>query len=116
MKKPKMIDNGQGGLLHSLLDPVNPDRDIAITVVQEDKIAILTGDIEMMSEFDCEPGHELPGKVVTKEYLQPIIEEDEMRYLKIKNGKLCKKDGQYIWSHSYYTHNLKEEDEIIEED
>ena len=115
-KKPTVIANEQGGILHSLIDPVNPGRDIAITLKQENKEALLTGNIELMSEFDCEPGHQLPGKIVTKEYLHPILENDETRYLKIKDGNFCKKNGQYIWSYSYYTHNLSEEDEIIEED
>jgi len=119
-KKPTVLNNGMGGILYNLLEPKEPHRIYGIKIKQENKEAYLSGDLDVMlelsSELDNRAGYELPGKIVTKEFLHPINSEDEMRYLKIKNGKFCKKNGQYIWSITEYTHDINEIDQIIEED
>lgn len=115
--KPTVVGNGVGGLIHTIIEPPINDREYGIKIVQDDKEAFLRNDIGTIMELsECGVGYQFPGKIITKEFLKPIDNDDELRYLKIKDGKFCKKGEQYIWSYSYYTHDQNEFDEIIQED
>jgi hypothetical protein len=115
--KVRIKETDQGGTIYNLLDHKEEGKDFAVTVVQDNKEAKLVGSLEdIINIIDPYPEKELRGHIVTKEFLKPYKEDDALMYLKIKNGKYCKKGDQYIWSISYHTHNINDTDDIIEED
>ena len=115
--KVRIKETDQGGTIYNLLDHKEEGKDFAVTVVQDNKEAKLVGSLEdIINIIDPYPEKELRGHIVTKEFLKPYKEDDALMYLKIKNGKYCKKGDQYIWSISYHTYNVNDTDDIIEED
>jgi hypothetical protein len=64
-----------------------------------------------------EPGDELKGgRIIVKEQLEPLDPDNPEFLVKKKKGKICRKNGKVIYSHSYFTYNKKDYDELIQED
>ena len=109
-----VLNNGRGGCMEADL---TENDEYTIIVKQGDRYAALVGDINLMMEMSLEPGEELKnGRIIVKESLEPLDPDKPDFLIKKKNGKVCKKGGKPIYSHSYFTYDRHDYDVIIEED
>jgi hypothetical protein len=103
--------NKYGGCIESVDDGYH------IIVKQGKKHAILAGDIGLVLDMNLNSGDVIKyGKIVTKESFDAPVPEDPLFCIKMNKDKICRKDGKVIYSHSYFTYNTKDNDEIIKED
>jgi len=112
-EKVVVTQNKYGGCIECI-DPTNEVYNIIIR--QGYKFATLTGNLETLLQTQLESGSIIyGGKIITKESFSPPTDDPSL-CLKQKEGKLCKKNGKVIYSHSYFTYDNTDKDEIIKED
>jgi hypothetical protein len=113
-----VVPNNYESIIDIVIKPNIKDRDVCrVKLQQGDKIAYLLGDLSLIMSLNLEPYQNLQkGKIVTKEKLYPFDLKRPNSFIKKKNNKVCKKDGRVIYSQSYYTYNMKDQDDIIQED
>lgn len=109
-----VLDNGRGGCMEADLAKYD---EYTIIVKQGDRYAALVGNMTLMVDMDLKPGDQIKyGRIIVKESLEPLDPSRPEFLLKWKNGKLCMKNGNPIYSYSYFTYNRRDYDEIIESD
>jgi hypothetical protein len=119
MQKDKVVvqKNRFDGMIDVLIEGEAAEQIYMICLKQGPRYAHLVGDMDLMMEIPLVPGQELTkGHIVTKERFEPWIKDDVLALLKMKNGKCCRKDGKVIYSYNYFTYNMDDVDEIIQED
>jgi hypothetical protein len=95
----------------------NTSQNFNILVKQGNKTALLVGDLNLIIDMNLKSGNVIKhGKIVTKESFEAIDSDDLMFCIKMNNNKICRKNGKVIYSHSYFTYDTKDTDEIITED
>ena len=108
-----VVSNSKGGCIE--VDVSDPDE-CCIIVKQGDRYASLIGNVGLLMDTGLEAGKELKGgRIITKERFEPYDPDDPEFLVKKKNGKICRKDGKVIYTHSYFTYDKKDYDELIEE-
>lgn len=115
LQKPIVVmSNGQGGCIDVNFE--EPDQ-CTIILKQGSRHAALVGDLELLMETGLKAGQEVRnGRIIVKDSLEPYEPDDPLFLLKKRNGKICYKNGKAIYSHSYFTYDKKDQDELIEED
>ena len=109
-----VVRNSKGGCID--VDVDDPEE-CCIIIKQGNRFASLVGDIALLIDTGLEAGKELKGgRIITKEQLEPYDPENPEFLVKKVNGKTCRKDGQLIYSHNYFTYDKKDYDEIIKQD
>ena len=80
--------------------------------------ALIKGLVEDLKQINYQKGDMLPGKIVVKESLESLYEEDPEKGLKYagNTGIPCKIDDQPIYRETYYTTDMYEEDVLIQHD
>lgn len=113
-EKVIVMGNGHGGCIEA---DVDEPEEYSIIVRQGDRFAMLIGDINLMMETGLQAGDEIKnGRIVVKESFEPVDPDNPEYMIKRKNGLICRKDGKVIYSHSYFTYNRQDFDQIIKED
>ena len=68
-------------------------------------------------KMSLEAGEELKkGRIIIKESFDPSDPNNPEFLIKKKKGRVCRKEGKIIYSHSYFTYDVLDFDQIINED
>ncbi len=109
-----VMNNGKGGCIEADLHEYD---EYTIIVQQGGRYAALVGDIALMMKMSLEAGEELKnGRIIVKESFDPPDPNNPEFLIKKKKGRVCTKNGKPIYSHSYFTYDLRDFDQIINED
>ncbi len=109
-----VVSNSKGGCIE--VDVSDPDE-CCIIVKQGDRYASLIGNVGLLMDTGLEAGKELKGgRIITKERLEPYDPDDPEFLVKRRNGRVCRRNGQVIYTHSYFTYDKRDYDEIIQAD
>lgn len=110
-----VLGNSQGGCIDVDLEDPN---ECCIILKQGNRRAALIGSIGLLMETNLEAGTVLKnGRIITKEQHEPFVPDDPLFLLKkTADGVVCRKAGKAIYTHSYFTYDKRDYDEIIEPD
>lgn len=112
-----IVGNKQGGVVSIIDNPNDPRWRFHIMLRQGDRYAHMLATEELIAEVHYEPGQVIEGgRILVKEQLEQFEPNDSLLYLKMKDNKVCRKNGQPIYQKKYFTHDNKKSDIIIQED
>jgi len=85
---------------------------------EDRRTALINADLASLKRKFTHQGQELEGKIVVKESVEPINEEDLEQGIKIagKTNIPCTINGQVIYRRTFYTEDESEKDELLKHD
>lgn len=127
MKRTKskvvVIGNEYGGVIVStpqcgyiLLEQKTqlPYKKLSKYIETDIRTAILIDNVERLVLLGLDANDTLPGKIVVKQQMIPLIEElPDKGLLTDENGRPIEVYGNLVYEHSYYTEKSGEEDVFI---
>ena len=125
LHKPEIANNGYDGYISILIEGDDIRGVVGIRQLEEYvigekvhtrwRMGWLEGDLYNLLDIAWIPGSKTGGKVVIKEQYDPPVLDDPERFLKWKNGKVCRVDGRPVYMLQYYTFKALEPDILIQD-
>ncbi len=119
-----VTDAGRGSPIELRVEGEYSDPIYQAILKQGDRYASLVGDLDLIMSLDLKVGRPVlegqvvlgTGRIVVQDQYEPIIPDDPLVQVKMKQGKICRKDGKVIYRNSFFTYNTSMQDIIIDED
>lgn len=119
-----VTDAGKGSPIELKVEGEYSEEIYRAILKQGDRYASIVGDLDIIMSLDLEVGKPImegkvvygTGRIVVQDQYDPIVPEDPLCMVKMKNGQICRKNGRVIYSSSFFTYNPDMQDYIIEED
>lgn len=112
----KVTDAGYGSPIELITTGENSQELYRIIVNSGERYASMVGDLSLILSLNLEVGATVSGRIVVIDQFEPIIPDDPLVLTKMKNGKICRKDGKVIYRQMFLTYDPRIQDFIIEED
>jgi len=112
----KVTDAGYGSPIELITTGENSQELYRIIVNSGERYASMVGDLSLILSLNLEVDSTVSGRIVIIDQFDPIIPEDPLALVKMKDGKICRKEGKVIYRQMFLTYDHRIKDFIIQED